>query len=112
MQTKEVIENRKNLCKEKNVTVDKKILENANDEKFNEALEQAQPKPERKAREVKVKHAAGSPHAVLTDFVNGLSAIQADYLLRHVIKKQLASTPEGMSEFEAEIYNGIKEKLA
>lgn len=66
----------------------------------------------RKTREVKVKHAAGSPHEVLTTFVNGLSPTQADYLHRHVIKPAIEVEKEGLSPFEKEIFTAIKEKLA
>lgn len=44
-------------------------------------------KKERKQREVKIKHAKGSPHDILHTFVDSLSSTEADYLNRHVIKK-------------------------
>ena len=107
---KEVIEARKQQCKDKGVTVDKKVLENANDADFATALEAATPK-ERKPREVKIKHAKGSPHEILHTAIDTLSNTEVDYLHRHVIKpalKEEHTNPEG---FEGTIYTSLRKKV-
>jgi len=70
-----------------------------------------QPK-ERKPREVKVKHAKGSPHEILHTFIDQLTSTEADYLNRHVIKKALKDEHADGTSFEGELFNGVRSKLA
>lgn len=73
--------------------------------------ENPETKKERKPREVKIKHAVGSPHEILHTFIDKLSSTEADYLNRHVIKKALKDEHQDATSFEGELFNGVRSKV-
>jgi hypothetical protein len=111
MQTKQVIAARREQAKGK--VVDEHILKNSNDADWNAHFEQAKDAvtKERKPREVKVKHAPGSPQFILHSLVDTLSSTQADYLHRHIIKKALKDEHADATSFEGELYTGLRSKV-
>ena len=74
------------------------------------AEQQAGETKTRKPREVKVKHAKGSPHEILHTMVDSLSSTEADYLHRHVIKKGLKDEHTAPDSYEGELYTRLRTK--
>ena len=68
----------------------------------------------RKPREVKVKHAQGSPHEILHTLVDSLTSTEADHVLRHTKKHYKGVDVSGLDEESLDLaaINGIKGKLA